>query len=160
MVKLLGKVKPLPTGRKRRAEEQGMGVVKREKVESGGYEMPQQTVQVQHVKTQQTVSRSASSTPQLSNTTIKQQGKEKEVQSKPQPQQLQQPLQDKKKNAAPLTMLSIMTKYQLKSHVHSLHPMQCLSVSTINQVCKGIIKRLREDENSWIFNTPVDCEAW
>ena len=58
----------------------------------------------------------------------------------------------------PLTMLSILSPHQLKAHVNSLHPLKCLTGGAISSMSKAIIKRLRDEESSWIFNTPVDAE--
>lgn len=59
----------------------------------------------------------------------------------------------------PLTMLSIFSSHQLKAHVNSLHPLKCLTGASISNIAKNIIKRLREEDSSWVFNTPVDAEG-
>lgn len=70
------------------------------------------------------------------------------------------PVTSGKSSRSNVTMLSILNAAQLKSHIESLHPLQCLTINAISTLCKGILKRLREEEQSWIFNTPVDTEAW
>jgi len=58
------------------------------------------------------------------------------------------------------TLLSTLSHEHLESHLHSLQPLQSLTCGAISSVCKGVLKRLREEETMWIFNTPVDPEAW